>query len=176
MKILKFKKINSTQKKAKLLAQKGDKPWTVILAEEQTAGVGRKGDFWYSPRGGLYFSLILPKTKITNLEILNVLAAFSVARLLKESFKLEPFIKLPNDVWVNGKKICGIITENVVFGNEIKCSVMGIGLNTNIDKFPDNLKNSATSIKIETQKKVENKKILIKTVEELKKLFEIISR
>lgn len=174
MKIIKFEKIDSTQKKAKELIKKRERPWTVILAEEQTQGIGRKGNFWYSPKGGLYFSLILPNLKIENLQILTFLAAFTVAKVLKEEFSLEPLIKLPNDVLVNGKKICGILTENLIFGKKIKRSVMGIGLNTNIEKFPSELENLATSLEIELKKMVDNKEILKKIIEGLKEQLESI--
>jgi BirA family biotin operon repressor/biotin-[acetyl-CoA-carboxylase] ligase len=174
MKILEFEKLESTQKKAKEIAKEAE-PWTVIVAKEQTRGYGRKGNFWYSPKGGLYFSVILPKTKIEDLQILTILAAFCVAKILKEDFKLEPFIKLPNDVWLNGKKICGILTENIIVGKEVKNSIIGIGLNTNIEKFPKDLENIATSIKIELKKEVDNKELLKKILEELKEKLEIIS-
>jgi BirA family biotin operon repressor/biotin-[acetyl-CoA-carboxylase] ligase len=174
MKILEFEKLESTQKKAKEIAKEAE-PWTVVLAKEQTGGYGRKGNFWYSPRGGLYFSAILPKTKIEDLQILTILAAFCIAKILKEDFKFEPFIKLPNDVYVNNKKICGILTENMILGKEVKNSIIGIGLNTNIEKFPKDLENIATSIKIELKRKVENKELLKKILEELKEKLEIIS-
>jgi BirA family biotin operon repressor/biotin-[acetyl-CoA-carboxylase] ligase len=173
MKILEFEKLESTQKKAKEIAKKAE-PWTVIVAKEQTGGYGRKGNFWYSPKGGLYFSVILPKTKIEDLQILTILAAFCVARILKENFNFEPFIKLPNDVYVNGKKICGILTENIIFGKEVRNSIIGIGLNTNIEKFPKDLENIATSIKIELGKEVDNRELLEKILEELKEKLEII--
>jgi BirA family biotin operon repressor/biotin-[acetyl-CoA-carboxylase] ligase len=174
MKILEFEKLESTQKKAKEIAQIAE-PWTVVVAKEQTAGYGRGGNFWHSPRGGLYFSAILPETKIEDLQILTILAAFCVAKILKEDFKLEPFIKLPNDVYVNGKKICGILTENIIFGKEVKNSIIGIGLNTNIDQFPEGLKEIATSVKIELNKKVENGEILKKILNEIKEKLKIIS-
>jgi BirA family biotin operon repressor/biotin-[acetyl-CoA-carboxylase] ligase len=173
MKILEFEKLESTQKKAKEIAKEAE-PWIVVLAKEQTGGYGRKGNFWHSPKGGLYFSVILPKTKIEDLQILTILAAFCVAKILKEDFKLEPFIKLPNDVYVNGKKICGILTENMVLGKEVKNSIIGIGLNTNIEKFPKDLENITTSIKIELKKEVDNRELLKKILEELKEKLEII--
>ena len=173
MKILEFEKLESTQKKAKEISKKAE-PWTVIVAKEQTLGYGRKGNFWYSPKGGLYFSIILPKTKIENLQILTILAAFSIAKVLKENFKIEPFIKLPNDIFVNGKKICGILTENIIFGKEVKSSIVGIGLNTNVEKFPKDLENVATSIKIELKKEVDNKDLLEKILKETKEKLENI--
>lgn len=176
MRIFEFAKLDSTQKKAKELVKKKIHPWTVILAKEQNQGIGRKGNFWFSPPGGLYFSIILPKSKVEDLQILTILAAFSLAKVIKENFNLEPFIKLPNDLYLNGKKIAGILIENLILGKEVKASIMGIGLNTNIDKFPKDLENKATSIKIELGKKVENKKILEKILGELKEELKIVSK
>lgn len=172
--IKRFKGLPSTQIKAKELAGKGADPWTVILAEEQTLGYGRKGQGWYSPRDGLYFSIILPKSKIEDLQTLTILAAFIVAKLIKENFNLEPFIKLPNDVWVAGKKICGILIENVI-GQDVKFSVLGIGLNTNIKEFPKHLKKTTTSIKIESGRKIDNGKLLKQIILGLKEQLKTIS-
>lgn len=175
MKILEFEKINSTQKKAIEIAKKNSKPWLVIWAKEQTEGIGRKGNFWHSPKGGLYFSIILPKSNVEDLQTLTFLAAFVVAKVIKDNFDLEPFIKLPNDVYLEGKKIAGIITENIFQGKKVKFSIMGIGINTNIKNFPKNLKKSATSLEIILKRKVENEKILKQILEKLKEQFEIIT-
>ena len=168
------KTLKSTNLKAKELAKKGVDPWTVIVAEEQTGGYGRKKTAWSSPKGGLYFSTILPKSNVDDLQTLTILAAFTCARIIKEDFNLEPFIKLPNDVWINGKKVAGILTENIV-GKDVKLSVMGIGLNTNIKKFPKYLENIATSLKIELGKEVDNKKILEQVIKGLKEQLQTIS-
>lgn len=169
-----YKNIESTNLKAKELAKKGAAPWTIVVAEKQTKGYGRKKTPWSSPRGGLYFSVILPKSNIEDLQTLTILAAFICSKTIKENFNLEPFIKLPNDVWINGKKVAGILTENVI-GKEIKLSVMGIGLNTNIKKFPKDLENIATSLRIESGKEVDNKKILKQIIKELKEQLRTIS-
>lgn len=174
IKIEEFKELSSTQQKAKELAERGVLPWTVVLAETQTLGKGRKGSAWYSPKGGLYFSVILPKSQIDDLQTLTILAAFIVAKLVKENFGAEPLIKLPNDVLLNGKKICGILTENVI-GKNIRFSVMGIGLNTNVEKFPKDLEGIATSLKIETGKEVDNREILVQIIKGLKEQLRTIS-
>lgn len=173
MQIEKFKSVHSTNKKAKEMSEA--LPWTVILAEEQENGYGRKGEAWYSPKGGLYFSVILPRGEINDLQTLTILAAFIVAKVVKESFSVEPLIKLPNDVLLNGRKLCGILTENVV-GSEVKSSVIGIGINTNTESFPSELKDIATSLKIETGREVDNMEILEKIINELKNQFKIISQ
>ena len=169
-----YKTLKSTNLKAKELAKKGADPWTIIVAQEQTGGYGRKKAIWSSPKGGLYFSIILPKSKIEDLQTLTVLAAFICAKTIKQNFNLEPFIKLPNDVWINGKKVAGILTENVI-GKDVKLSVMGIGLNTNIKKFPKDLENIATSLKIESGKEFDNRKILRQIIKELKEQLRTIS-
>jgi BirA family biotin operon repressor/biotin-[acetyl-CoA-carboxylase] ligase len=174
MKILEFEKLESTQKKAKEIL-KNSKAWTTILAKEQTGGYGRKGNFWYSPKGGLYFSVILPKTKIKNLQILTFLAAFCVAKVLNDKFGVKTFIKWPNDVWLNGKKICGILTENLILGKNVENSIIGIGLNTNIDQFPEHLNPIATSFKIELKKTIDNEMILKRILNEIKEIFKILS-
>ncbi len=171
MKIKKYKVVSSTNLIAKRLKPE---PWLVILAEKQTVGYGKKLSRWFSPKGGLYFSIVLPKSKIEDLQTLTILAAFIVAKTIKDNFPLEPLIKLPNDVLLNQKKICGILTENII-GKEIKSSVIGIGLNTNIDKFPKELKNEATSLRIELGREVNNEKILKQIVEGIKKQLATIS-
>ncbi|MCP6718577.1 MAG: biotin--[acetyl-CoA-carboxylase] ligase [Patescibacteria group bacterium] len=172
MKIKKLEKVSSTNALAK--KEKGE-PWLVLWAKEQTAGYGRKKDYWFSPSGGLYFSVILPKTSIEDLQTLTILAAFVIAKTIKKNFNLECFIKLPNDVYVNGKKIAGVLTENVL-SNNVRFSVMGIGLNTNIDQFSKDLENTATSLKIELKESVDNEKILKQIISELKEQLKIISQ
>jgi len=169
-----FSKLDSTNRTAKHVSQRGGEPWTVVVAEEQTFGYGKRKAAWFSPKGGLYFSVILPKSQIEDLQTLTVLAAFIVAKIIKEEFSLEALIKLPNDVLINQKKVAGILTENIV-GKTVKSSVIGIGLNTNIDKFPSDLERKTTSLKIELGKKVDNKKILNKIIKGLKEQLKTIS-
>ncbi|MFA5207667.1 MAG: biotin--[acetyl-CoA-carboxylase] ligase [Candidatus Paceibacterota bacterium] len=174
MQIEKFKTISSTNKKAKEMSSLGVAPWTVVVSEVQENGYGRKGEAWYSPLGGLYFSIILPRGNIEDLQTITILAAFIVAKVIKESFNVEPLIKLPNDVLLNGKKICGILTENVI-GSDVKLSVIGIGIDTNIENFPIELKDIATSLKMELGHEVDNEKLLEKIITELKNQFKTIS-
>lgn len=174
MKIIYYKTLVSTNIEAKKLAKKGAKPWTVAVAEKQSAGYGRKKDKWLSPKGGLYFSIILPRSQIEDLQTLTILAAFIAAKIIKKNFKLEPLIKLPNDVLINGKKVAGILTENII-GKDVKLSIMGIGINTNIEKFSGGLENIATSLKIETKKSVDNKIFLEQIIKELKEQLKTIS-
>lgn len=168
--IKEFEKVSSTQEIAKNL--KEPKPWTVILAKEQSEGYGRKRNFWYSPRGGLYFSVILPKAKIEDLQILTFFAAFCVAKVIFEKLGIKIFIKFPNDLYLSGKKIGGVLIENKISENgDVLFSVLGIGLNTNIESFPPELKEKATSLFIELKKKISNKEILEDILKEIKNSF-----
>ena len=165
-----FDKIDSTNREAK---RNEYEPWTILVAKEQTSGHGKGEESWFSPKGGLYFSIILPKSNFDDLQTLTILAAFIVAKNIKEEFNLEPLIKLPNDVLVNRKKVCGILTENII-GEQLKLSVIGIGLNTNIKSFPQELENIATSLQIEAKKEINNDDVLNKIVLDLKKQFKSI--
>lgn len=175
VKILKFKKIESTQERAIKMVKKGTRPWTIIWAKEQTKGIGRKGDFWYSPKGGLYFSIILPKTKIEDVEILTNLTAFLVSKIIFQEFGEKPFIKFPNDIYLRGKKLAGILIQNIISGKEIK-PIVGIGINTNIKSFPEDLKEKATSTFLEFKKKANNQKFLEKIIWEIKNSLKEISQ
>jgi len=174
MEIRHFSQLKSTNQKAKELARKGAEPWTIILADSQNRGYGKEKAVWFSPQGGLYFSIILPKSNLSDLQTLTILSAFIVAKTIKENFALEPMIKLPNDILINGKKAAGILTENVI-GKTVKLSVLGIGLNTNIERFPKELKNKATSLKIELGKEINNEKILKQIVKGIKEQLTVIS-
>lgn len=167
MNIIRHKSLESTQIEAK----KYSDPWTVIVAETQTSGHGKSKSSWHSEEGGLYFSIVLPKIDFDDLQTITILAAFVVSKTLKEEYDIEPMIKLPNDVYVNGKKICGILTENVI-GQDLKSSVIGIGINLNNKNFPVDL--NATSVILETGERVDLDKIMQTILEELKHLLSTI--
>jgi len=172
--IKKFSSLNSTNIKAKELVAAGAGPWTVVVAKKQESGYGRKKDAWFSPEGGLYFSVILPKSNIEDLQLMTIFAAFCVARSIKENFGVEPFVKLPNDVYLNGRKVCGVLTENIILG-QVKSSVIGIGINTNIKAFPAEFA-TATSLEIELGKPIDNNLILEHSITQLQSMFKAISR
>ena len=117
----------------------------------------------------------MPEKKVEDLEILTNSAAFLISRIIFERFGEKPFIKFPNDVYLRGKKVAGILTQNVICGRK-KNSVLGIGLNTNIKKFPANLKEKATSLFLEFKKEVGNKEFLRRIIEELKKTLNLFAQ
>jgi len=152
--IIKFDTLNSTNDYSIfLLKEKGDKlkNFTVIWALNQTNGRGQKGNKWISESGkNLTFSIIyFPKSEITPLSqfILNQIVSLGIIEFLNfylESKRVK--IKWPNDIYVDNKKIAGILIENQIYGNKIKSSIIGIGININQIKFSNELA-SATSLK-----------------------------
>mgnify|MGYP001247394823 CR=1 FL=1 len=168
--IMELEEALSTNIEAKKRAAGGAGAWTVIWAKRQTGGYGKGGAPWASPEGGLYFSVILPPGDIADLQIVTILAAFCVANALKDNFAVEPMIKLPNDVYLNGRKLCGVLTENAFCG-KVKSSVIGIGVNTNAERFGGGMEKIATSVRIETGREVDNRAFLEQIIKRLQEVF-----
>lgn len=146
-KIIRIDEIDSTQEEARRKAKSYDEG-TVILAVKQKSGSGKPGTIWYSPEGGLYFSIILkPKKDASNLLLLTHLVARVVVNILSY-YGIESKIKLPNDVLVGSNKICGILVEKTR-----EACIVGIGVNLNISKFPEEL--NATSVLMLTGQKID---------------------
>lgn len=170
--ILHYDMLDSTNNLAITFAKEKAAEGTVIVSEYQTKGRGRFDRAWSSPRGkGLLFSLILyPKLKAGEAPILTHLAAEVVAESLSSQFNLSAKLKKPNDILVQGKKICGILTESSTTKQNMDYVVVGIGLNVNSEK--KDLIDSATSIRIETKKKVDKEPLLIDILERFRTKYE----
>ena len=164
---LKFKKINSTNEKAKELAKKGLFD-IVVVAEEQTKGKGRFNRKWLSSEGGLYFSILVRGENVEKAKYLTFIAAVSVVKAIFGVAKLKTKIKWPNDVHITKKKLCGILTETSS-GKE-SYVVVGVGINVNQSKFNKKISNIATSLRIELNKKINKDKILNQFLKEFGKL------
>ena len=143
----------STNDLAKELAQKGMPEGTLIVVEEQTGGRGRLGRDWHSPKGkGLWFSLVLrPPVMPSQAPQLTILAAVAMAEAIRGETGLPVGIKWPNDLLLDGKKLCGILTEMSAEMERVNHMVLGIGLNVNQDEgdFPADVKQTATSLLLE---------------------------
>jgi BirA family biotin operon repressor/biotin-[acetyl-CoA-carboxylase] ligase len=124
----------------------------VFLAEEQTAGRGRGGHSWHSERGvGIYCSVIL-RPSITPSETLwiSLISAVAVQDAVREVTGHPTDIRWPNDLLANDKKFCGILTELSTEATRVRHAIVGIGINVNQHAFPDELRESATSLRLET--------------------------
>ena len=162
-----FDCIASTQDYAK--EKRADGVPLIVTAGCQSGGKGTKGRGFSSEGGGVYLS------KLSFYENLSVRYAFHImtnaAVAVCETLRfygLQPLIKWPNDVWVNGKKICGILIENVFAGNMVRSSVVGIGLNVH-NKLPDELNAIATTMLLETGKNHFVEEVTCRLITELDK-------
>ena len=144
--VLYFPSVTSTNDVAKQEALRKAAEGTVIIAEEQTAGKGRLGRVWTSPKGTLAYSVILYPS-IAQLPYLIMVASLSVVYAIREVTGLKARIKWPNDVQVNSKKVCGILIENSLRGNTVDYAVIGIGVNVNFNpaQYPE-ISATATSL------------------------------
>ncbi|WIH87895.1 biotin--[acetyl-CoA-carboxylase] ligase [Brachyspira pilosicoli] len=148
------KTVASTNITARELAINGAESGTVVIAEEQTSGYGRNGKSFFSPYGtGIYMSIILnlkKEKKIFNSSFITTAAAMAVSKSIEEISNENTQIKWVNDVFINGKKVCGILTEGAFSFEDGKLdyAVIGIGVNVNFPKdgFPKELNNIAASI------------------------------
>ena len=131
--IISYKKIDSTNDIAYQLAENGVKEGTVIMAEEQSKGKGRQGRAWASPsKGGIYMSCILrPKIAPNEIPRVTLLAAVAAARAIRTVTSLDVSIKWPNDIMLDGKKVCGILTEMKAEQDRAAFVILGIGINVN---------------------------------------------
>lgn len=142
--------IDSTNAEAKRQAEAGAPEGTLIIAERQLQGKGRKGRVWNSPeKTGIWMSFLLrPSMEPEKAASITLVTALAVSRAVEKMTGLRAEIKWPNDLVLNGKKICGILTEMSSGMEGIRYLVAGIGVNVNMDAFPAELP-FATSLKIE---------------------------
>ncbi|AND84505.1 biotin--[acetyl-CoA-carboxylase] ligase [Clostridium tyrobutyricum] len=170
-----FDSIDSTNTVGKKLAEKGEPNGTIIVSEEQTMGHGRLGRNWVSPKyKGIWLSIILrPNVDPINVSKITQIAAAAMIRTLK-SLKIDAFVKWPNDIVMNDKKICGILTEMSAELNRVNYVIVGMGINANLDKtdFNKDILNKATSLKIETNSSINRKIFLGTLINEFEKLYD----
>ncbi len=148
-----YDKVDSTNETAKLLARKGAEEGTLVIADRQLMGKGRLGKTWDSPSGtGIWMSLILrPKITPGQASQLTLLAGLNMCEAIGRVTGLDSQIKWPNDIVVNGKKACGILTEMSAELDGVNYIILGIGVNVNMKSFGEDLPH-ATSLALESGK------------------------
>ena len=146
-----FDATDSTNAQAKRLAEAHAPHGTLVVSDRQDGGKGRRGRSWASPSGvGIWMSLILrPEIAPSSASMLTLAAALAVREGIREETGLSPLIKWPNDLVLNGKKICGILTEMSTELMEIQYVITGIGINVNQREFPSEIRDTATSLSLE---------------------------
>lgn len=149
--VLYFDTIDSTNTKAQELAEKGYQSGTLVVADKQESGKGRRGRSWVSPSGtGIFMTLMIkPDINPNNASMLTLVAALAVAKAITSVTGEEAMIKWPNDIVVSGKKVCGILTEMNAQFDYINHIVVGIGINVHNESFPEEISQMASSLMIE---------------------------
>jgi len=148
--LLHFSQLPSTNSYLKGKAAVGEQEGLIILADTQTKGRGRLDRKWFSPAGGLYFSVLLrPMTlKLTESPLITLTSGVAVASVLQTALGLTPKLKWPNDVLLANKKVAGILVESAFIGQEIEYTVVGVGVNANtqLTEFPSDVKQTITTL------------------------------
>lgn len=151
-KLIVLKSVDSTNDEAKRLTRSSYEDGVVIVALKQLAGKGRMGRKWSSDEeGGLYFSFILrPELPPSDIASITLASGYAVCLAIREYTGIDARIKWPNDIIAGNKKLCGILTEMAAQSDRIDYVVTGIGINVNNASFPDEIRDKATSLRLET--------------------------
>lgn len=159
-----YQEVDSTNNRALELAADGYPEGTIVVAETQTAGRGRRGRTWHSPaRHGIYLSVILrPELPVNEVPRVSLVVGVVVAETLEAEFQLPARIKWPNDILINNRKIAGILCEVVTSHQGVEYIVTGIGLNVNnpLENFPSDLRTDPTSVMAERETPVSRVKFM----------------
>jgi BirA family biotin operon repressor/biotin-[acetyl-CoA-carboxylase] ligase len=129
-----FDSIGSTQEQALKIADEPENNGSVVIAATQTGGKGRAGRKWISPKGGIWFSIILhPKFDISITTLFPIASSLALAKAIENTFEITPELKWPNDLTIKGKKVAGILVDAAFESNKIENLVLGVGINFDID-------------------------------------------
>ncbi len=169
--------MDSTNDIARTLAKEGVEEGTVIVADIQNAGKGRLNREWFSPYGGLWLSIILrPDINPSEATKVTLMAGVAVARTLRNLYNLDAKIKWPNDVLIEDKKVCGILTEVRSLENRIDYIILGIGINANFDlvDLPKEIRDISTTLRHELGRDMGLNELLIALLTRFDKCYEIL--
>ncbi len=166
---------DSTNIRAKELAEEGHPSGTLVVADRQEAGRGRRGRSWDSPSGtGIFMTLLLkPEMNPNHASMLTLVAAMAVARAISKCAGTEALIKWPNDIVIGGKKICGILTEMSAQFDFINHIVIGIGINVHNEHFPEEIAETAGSIFLQTGKRIRRAELIEQILEQFEHYYAI---
>lgn len=173
-----YEETDTTNNRARELALEGAPEGTLVVAEKQTAGRGRRGKVWESPLGtGIWMSLVLrPQIAPTEASVLTLLCGLATAEAIEAETGLSAGIKWPNDILINGKKAVGILTEMDCEMSEVHFVIPGIGINVNTASFPPEIADIATSLYLECGKTVSRRRLVHKVLERLEEHYETFLR
>lgn len=173
-----YEETDTTNNRARELALEGAPEGTLVVAEKQTAGRGRRGKVWESPLGtGIWMSLVLrPQIMPAEASVLTLLCGLATAEAIEAETGLSAGIKWPNDILINGKKAVGILTEMDCEMSEVHFVIPGIGINVNTASFLPEIAEIATSLYLECGKTVSRRRLVHRVLERLEEHYETFLR
>ncbi|SRR5713101_4586485 len=175
LKIFRYKKLQSTNATAYQLAQQDAPEWTIIVADVQTKGRGRGRKKWVSPKGGLWFSILLrPNVVGSKLPMLQFLIANAIRQALENETGLPVRLKWPNDILLNGQKLGGILIESKTQGDMVSFAVIGIGLNINLSQ--NRLPPHAVSLRAQTGIRYDENHLLNAIIDQSKSRYKDLNK
>ena len=176
-----FDSTDSTQNQALKMVEEPENNGAIIVAEKQTGGRGRSGRKWVSPKGGIWFSVILhPRFDISVTTLFPIASALALSIALEKTFKISPELKWPNDITIKGKKLAGMLVDVSLESNKIENLVLGVGINFDVDakQIEKNLKNTpnfygVTSLN-ELKTKIRPVELVQSFLTELEKIYKLL--
>ena len=170
LKIVHYRSLQSTNKTAYQLAQESAPEWTIVVADVQTRGRGRGRKKWNSPKGGLWFSILLrPRIPTPRLPMLQFLAAIATRRAIEKETGLSAKLKWPNDLVLGTAKLGGILTESKTFRDSVSFAILGIGLN--INQIQAQLPKGAVSLRLMSRKRYDLRTLLRAILDQIRASF-----
>ncbi|MFO7772542.1 MAG: biotin--[acetyl-CoA-carboxylase] ligase [Dehalococcoidia bacterium] len=168
-----FREIDSTMDAARELAKEGAGDGTIVIAEAQIRGRGRLSREWLSPKGGIYFTLVLrPSISPAYAPRINLMASVAVAVTIGKLFGLKAELKWPNDVLIGGKKVCGILAEMEAEMDVVNFVNLGIGINANT--YVPRFETTATSLKHVLGRDISRKEFLSALLVEIERQLPLL--
>lgn len=169
------KETTSTNEEAKLLAEDGRGQGALVVAENQTAGKGRKGRTWHTDgRNSISFSLILrPDFNMDKVRMIPMVMSIAIADVLTKLTDLDIKIKWPNDIIIDGKKVCGILTEIGTKDDRIDHVIIGVGINLNQKMMPEDIADKATSLLLEKGERYSRADVIVAIMEFFEYYYDI---
>ncbi len=161
MQVVKLDRVTSTQDFAEAVSEMIDGDF-VVVAKEQTKARGRYGREWYSPRGGLWVTYVVKNFNVEEIGISTLKVALAIRSVLSKM--VDAKIRWPNDIVINHKKVSGVLLEAITVG-ERSTGFIGFGVNTNVVSFPQGI--SATSLKLELGRDVDNDSLLMEILDKI---------
>jgi BirA family biotin operon repressor/biotin-[acetyl-CoA-carboxylase] ligase len=172
-----FDEVGSTNSTGLEAAQAGASEGSVFIAERQTEGRGRGGNSWHSDRGAIYMSVVLrPTLPANDILVLSLATGLAVSLAVEHVCGVAPDLRWPNDIMLGEKKLGGILCEMNADASRVRHAVVGIGLNVNQGEFPPEIRESATSVFLETGKQWPRPQLIVTLLQALEAEYSPLQR